>query len=323
MIIRIALLFTPLTVLYLILLLGEHAYFWRRRKKTKTPIALFLSSATVLLLFQYATSIYAYPLAILPSVVLVVATIRVVLTKPDPDRVVRMSTVRQLSYIACAALCMFALTKEYDGTPRQAEGVELAFPLLNGGRVVFRGGSTLWFNHHRAVPEQKWAIDVGRPLGVSEMTGMVTGNLQKFKVYGELVHAPCSGKVVTAVDGIPNEPLGHLNSRDVAGNHVVLACQSSPPVKVRLAHLIPGSLKVACGEYLQLGAPIGRVGNSGNTSMPHLHMDAVDDAGAAVPIFFGGRFYRAYDTFGDESASAWPVKPKITASSEPDRLHSI
>ena len=41
---------------------------------------------------------------------------------------------------------------------------------------------------------------------------------------------------------------------------------------------------------LAAGDPLGRVGNSGNTTEPHLHVHAVDpETGQGVPVSFGGR----------------------------------
>ena len=74
---------------------------------------------------------------------------------------------------------------------------------------------------------------------------------------------------------------------------MVLTCQS---VQVLLAHLQHGSLTVRVGDQVTTGQPLGRVGNSGNTSEPHLHIHAVpagtEDVlrGAGVPILFEGRF---------------------------------
>jgi len=61
-----------------------------------------------------------------------------------------------------------------------------------------------------------------------------------------------------------------------AGNHVVIACAMK-------------------GADVVSGALLGRVGNSGNTSEPHLHVHAVARdgdvmSGEGVPIVFGGVF---------------------------------
>ncbi len=66
---------------------------------------------------------------------------------------------------------------------------------------------------------------------------------------------------------------------------------------VVLAHLMKGSISVVEGDYVRAGAPLGRVGNSGNTTEPHLHIHAVRGStpdsilvSEGVPILFGGRF---------------------------------
>ena len=42
------------------------------------------------------------------------------------------------------------------------------------------------------------------------------------------------------------------------------------------AHLQPGSLKVHEGEKVRRGQVLGLVGNSGNSTEPHLHFDLCD-----------------------------------------------
>jgi murein DD-endopeptidase MepM/ murein hydrolase activator NlpD len=69
-------------------------------------------------------------------------------------------------------------------------------------------------------------------------------------------------------------------------------------VNVLLAHLMEGSIKVGEEDEVVEGQIIGQVGNSGNTSQPHLHIHAErgrdEDKqileGNGVPITFGGRY---------------------------------
>ncbi|HVX57111.1 MAG TPA: peptidoglycan DD-metalloendopeptidase family protein, partial [Candidatus Saccharimonadales bacterium] len=66
-------------------------------------------------------------------------------------------------------------------------------------------------------------------------------------------------------------------------------------VFVILAHLEQGSILVRPGERVSEGTEIGRCGNSGNTSVPHLHIHAQPRARVApgsmpgIPIVFGNR----------------------------------
>lgn len=57
----------------------------------------------------------------------------------------------------------------------------------------------------------------------------------------------------------------------LAGNHVLLDCGGT---EVLLAHLQRGSVLVAPGEPVTTGQRRGMVGNSGNTTEPHLHVSA-------------------------------------------------
>jgi len=60
---------------------------------------------------------------------------------------------------------------------------------------------------------------------------------------------------------------------------------------VVLAHLRRGSVRVHSGQRVRAGQLLGRVGNSGNSSEPHLHVHAQDtpdlSAGTGLPIVFG------------------------------------
>jgi murein DD-endopeptidase MepM/ murein hydrolase activator NlpD len=84
---------------------------------------------------------------------------------------------------------------------------------------------------------------------------------------------------------------------NLAGNHVVLRCQgTNPQVDVLLAHLQQGSVAVERGSQVRQGDILAKVGNTGNTSEPHLHIHAVRTGsgsvlqGQGVPIRFDGRF---------------------------------
>jgi murein DD-endopeptidase MepM/ murein hydrolase activator NlpD len=43
-------------------------------------------------------------------------------------------------------------------------------------------------------------------------------------------------------------------------------------------HIKPGSVRVRVGQKVRAGAVLGRLGNSGNSSAPHLHFHVMDGA---------------------------------------------
>lgn len=59
----------------------------------------------------------------------------------------------------------------------------------------------------------------------------------------------------------------------LAGNHVLI---DSGGVVVALCHLQRGSIEVAPGQRVRVGDAVARCGNSGNSTEPHLHLQAID-----------------------------------------------
>ncbi len=77
----------------------------------------------------------------------------------------------------------------------------------------------------------------------------------------------------------------------VAGNHVVIAATDAGPF-VLLAHLRSGSVCVRVGDRVRAGEMIGACGNSGNSTQPHVHVQATDSLDWAtargIPLGFSG-----------------------------------
>lgn len=135
----------------------------------------------------------------------------------------------------------------------------LAAPFEGRWRVA-AGGPDPGRNHHLIASDQRFAYDLVRRDGRS---------------LGSAILAPLAGRVVSASDG----QLDHRASLRVAedpaplGNHVAI---DSGRGVVFLCHLQNGSVLVHPGDMVAVGTPIGRCGNSGRTSRPHLHIHAQD-----------------------------------------------
>lgn len=67
---------------------------------------------------------------------------------------------------------------------------------------------------------------------------------------------------------------GRLDIRPNAGNHVMIQAEAGHIVF--LAHLKNESITVAEGQQVKQGNVIGMVGNSGNSTAPHLHINLFD-----------------------------------------------
>jgi len=163
----------------------------------------------------------------------------------------------------------------------------LAFPLQGGRFVVAQGGGIGLLNHHSGHRAQQYAADitaVGR--AGFRADGILPDDPRRYAVFAAAVVAPCAGTVTAAVDGLPDLSPPEMDPDNAAGNHVVLACEG---LSVELAHLRDGSVAVQPGDAVPAGQPLGEVGNSGNTTEPHLHIHAVDlESGHGVPMSFDG-----------------------------------
>lgn len=196
-------------------------------------------------------------------------------------------------FVLAMVLALVAISLPGYFTPSR-EPVRLAFPLKDGAYVVGQGGNSPLINYHNAHPSQTYALDI---LGLSAFgaraAGIYPAEVSRYAIFGHTVHSPCDGVVTKAVDGLPDLEPPEADPENPPGNHVVISCEG---VNVVLAHLRRGSIVVRAGEPVVTGQPLGQVGNSGNTSEPHLHVHAVraDDPqalnGEAVPILFDGRF---------------------------------
>src|SRR5439155_19132888 len=113
-------------------------------------------------------------------------------------------------------------------------------------------------------------------------------DLRDYRCYGLPVLAPGAGTVDQIIDRIPDNPIGEINARENWGNAVVIAHASG--LYSVCAHLQPGSIKVKAGDVVKAGTEIGRCGNSGRSSIPHLHFQvqrAAPLGSATVPADFG------------------------------------
>jgi hypothetical protein len=102
--------------------------------------------------------------------------------------------------------------------------------------------------------------------------------------FGAPLLAVADGTVVRVVDGKPDIAPGAppilATPEDFAGNHVTVRIR--PGVFAEYGHLLQGSVQIRVGQHVRAGQQLGRLGNSGNTTAPHLHFGLIDRADAVV-----------------------------------------
>jgi hypothetical protein len=200
----------------------------------------------------------------------------------EPDRIKRIrSSMANLTLLAVfSVLCVSALL----GYRAPAEALQLTQPFRGGVYYVGGGGASRLINNHQASESQQFALDIVRlnSLGRSSR-GFSAGDRNKYEIFGDVVHSPCSGTVARAIDELPDLNPPESDAEHPAGNHVVIHCGGA---NVLLAHLQQGSVTVTTGMQVEVGDTLGRVGNSGQTTQPHLHLHA-EEGGEPGSIFVG------------------------------------
>lgn len=114
---------------------------------------------------------------------------------------------------------------------------------------------------------------------------------ENFWDFGQPVVAVADGEVTEVVEGIPDhlpDQQLDINLQNIAGNHVIL--RIAPGIYAMFAHLKQGSIRVRLHQQVKAGDVLGELGDSGNTTAPHLHFQLMDAnsplAAEGIPYLF-------------------------------------
>ncbi|MGB5497996.1 MAG: M23 family metallopeptidase [Maribacter sp.] len=149
--------------------------------------------------------------------------------------------------------------------------IDLVSPFRNGKQIVLHGGASPFTNGHFHVKPQNYALDIVglNTLGMRSTSFAGGANLDNYVIYGEPIYSPCDGTIVIVVDRYDDQNPPLTDTEHLAGNHILI---ESEGVEILLAHLKKGSTMVKEGDIVTTNSILGQVGNTGNTSEPHLHM---------------------------------------------------
>lgn len=207
-----------------------------------------------------------------------------------------------------------------DGTPvegrgeltvvRQAPAAGYRFPLAG---TWFVGAGASLHSHHRWVVPEEFALDILR-IDERGRTHRGDGAVNTdFHAWGAEVRAIADGKVARVVDRFEDGPIfrraagesaeaymGRIQQSqmalfaqglDAVGGNVVVVEHANGEFS-HYAHLKRGSVRVAAGDAVRAGQVVGELGNSGNSTEPHLHFQVTDGAEtlftAGLPVAFEG-----------------------------------
>ncbi|HLS09636.1 M23 family metallopeptidase [Lentibacillus sp.] len=182
----------------------------------------------------------------------------------------------------------------FSGYTTGDDAIDLDFPLQEGTYYVGHGGSSTQLNYHNGYEPQQYAIDIVALNSFGfRANGLYPKDLEKYAIYGDTLYAPCTGEVAEIREGLPDLTPPEMNPEEPEGNYVGLNCEGTEAT-LYIAHMQEDSVAVSEGDTVKTGEAIGAVGNSGNTSEPHLHIHAEKD-GVGVPITFDNAFLTRND----------------------------
>jgi urea transporter len=132
--------------------------------------------------------------------------------------------------------------------------------------------------------------------------------------FGKTVLAPFPGTVIEAINTIPDNTIGDVNTKSNWGNTVVI--KHSEYIYSKLSHLKYHSVDVKVGDIVKQGQVVGRCGNSGRSPYPHLHFQfqATPYIGSVTLDYPFGHFLLKKENKYSLKTFEFPKKDQIVAN---------
>jgi hypothetical protein len=207
-------------------------------------------------------------------------------------------------------------------TVANAKPIIIGPPLAGAGWIAANGCCNSDITHRGSVQSvngalydsQRFAIDWMR---LDEQGRIVHGNesdVHNYPDYGADVIAVANAKVVSVLNDLDDQVPGRLPEpssitiETVDGNHIVLDLGGGR--FAFYAHLQKNSIKVHPGDAVKKGAVLAKLGNTGNTSAPHLHFHIMNRpspmAADGIPYLID-----AFDFSGQIDIAAFEAAPGL------------
>jgi murein DD-endopeptidase MepM/ murein hydrolase activator NlpD len=200
--------------------------------------------------------------------------------------------------------------------------VVISSPLVGEDWAAGNGPSNTSLHRRALIPinghayiSQRFAIDWVQMYPDGKTYKGDPGDNKNYRAYGTEIHAVADGVVTQVGDGIPQNTPGAkslavpITLETVGGNHVIMEIGNG--LFAFYAHMQPRSLRVKVGDKVTRGQVLGLLGNTGNSSEPHLHFQicsANSELGAeGLPYAFAS--FEVQGKAGEDKVSMFPGGP--------------
>jgi hypothetical protein len=169
-------------------------------------------------------------------------------------------------------------------------------PLVRGGVWVNFNGCCDFATPHRRIGRgvngrefwpERFAVDLIKAVPVSGQLHLFrsTGDeVEDWFATGEDILAAADGVVTRVVTDLPNNAIDDSPFPPAiasgGGNEVLVHLGDG--IFTMYGHLLPGTVRVRVGDRVRRGDVLGKLGNTGQSSAPHLHFQVMDDNSIAA-----------------------------------------
>lgn len=152
-------------------------------------------------------------------------------------------------------------TLTYPMHEKYSQSLIINSPITDG--ILFGGKD---YKAHAVWPCECYAYDI-----LKEPYGINSTNLTDYGIYLNDVACPVNGTIIAANDIEEDIEPNTDCFKSSLGNYIFIRVEKTGTYLI-LAHLEKNSINVSVGDYVTEGMIIAKVGNSGTTSEPHLHI---------------------------------------------------
>jgi hypothetical protein len=163
------------------------------------------------------------------------------------------------------------VTQPREASTRQT-GYETKTPLrlpFEGEWYVASGGRTINYNHHVVARDQRFACDftIRKGLAMQKPSQDEKSRIEHYHCFGDEILAPAPGIIIQIENSVKDVP--PYQPGKGPGNYVIIDHGNNE--YSFLAHFKKKSVVVKPGDRVDSGQLLGLCGNSGHSSIPHLH----------------------------------------------------
>jgi hypothetical protein len=156
--------------------------------------------------------------------------------------------------------------------------VNLTFPFKRGKFYIHDGGRNASTNYHNNndlwLLANRYALDIEKlnEYGQTWKNSILRPTeITLYNIFGDTIYSPCDGTILEAIDSFPDNPVGKQGNVEHTN---LLVIEKDSSTHVVLFHIRQHSLLAKVQSIVREGTPLALVGNSGRSTVPHLHIGA-------------------------------------------------